>query len=188
MLTHALGLLCVLATSVFAAATTRRWQHLAAAPVGFAVAVLWLPPAPAVAGGLAALVALGQLVRPGWSGAGMAGAGALAGLWAVWLRTLGWPMVPAMVVSAAVPAASVWFSQRRAGFAPTRVREEALLAVGVLGLVVAASPVVMAGWGTATALNPVSAGPGTQQAAAWLFVTGGGVMVLGGVHSLWRRR
>ncbi len=188
MLNHALGLLCVLASVVFAAGITRRWQDFVALPAGLAVAVLWLPPEPAVVGGLVALVTLSQLGRPGWRLAGAVGAGALAGLWTVWLRGWGLPTLPALIVSAAVPAVSAWLSLREASFAPVRIREDALFAVGALGLVVAVGPTVMAGWSSAAALNVSRGGAGAIGPGPWLFIAGAGFMLIGGVHSLWRRR
>jgi hypothetical protein len=173
---------------VFAAGITRRWQDFAALPVGLAVAVLWLPPEPAVAGGLVALVTMSQLGRPGWRIVGAVGAGALAGLWTVWLRGWGLPTFPALIMSAAVPAVSAWLSLRQPSFAPVRIREDAMFAVGVLGLVVAVGPTVTAGWSSAAALNVSRVGAGATGPGPWLFVAGAGVMLIGGVHSLWRRR
>ena len=190
LLTQTLGLLCVLAATVFATTTARRWQDIAGLLAGFVSATLWLRPEPAVVGTLTAVVALIQLLRPGWRTAGSAGAGVLAGLWALWLQGLGWPLAPALMVSAALPVAAAWLSLNRPSFAPVRVREEALFAVGALGVVVAAGPLVTTGWGSAAALNlPSSASAtGPVAPAPWLFVAGAGVMLLGGVHSLWRRR
>jgi hypothetical protein len=188
LLIHALGLLCVLSAAVFAAGATRRWYDIVAMPVGFAVAALWLPPDPALAGGLVALVSLSQLLRPGWRTASVVGAGVLAGLWAAWLRGLGWPTFPAVVVSAAVPGVSAWLSLRRPSFAPAQIREEALCAMGALGLVVAVGPIVTVGWSSAVALNLPSNDVSATGPAPWLLVVGASVALLGGMHSLWRRR
>ncbi len=188
MLTHTVGILCVLGAAACASGLRRRWQDLAALPLGFAVAVTWQPSAPAAAGGLALLAVLSLLIRPDRSYVGAAGAGVLAGLWAVWLHGLGCPWALALVLGAAVPVVAAWLSLTRPSFAPVRIREDALFAVGALGLVVAVGPTVTAGWSSAVALNLPRGGVAASGPGPWLFAAGAGVMLIGGVHSLWRRR
>jgi hypothetical protein len=188
VLTHAVGLSCVLAATVFAAAMTRRWQDIGLLATGFVVAAVWLQPEPGLTGALVASVAASRLVRPGWRSVGVAAAGLLAGLWAAWLHREGWPLAPALVMSAVIPGLSAWLSVRRTSFAPLRVTEEALFAVCAVGLLVAAGPVVTTGWGSATTLTAPTGVPASGQTPTWLYVAGVGAMTLGGVHSLWRRR
>ncbi len=188
MLTHAVGLSCVLAAAVFATAMTRRWQDIGLLAITFVLAALWLRPAPGPTGCLMAAVAVSRLTRPAWRSVGVAGAGLLAGVWAAWLHREGWPLAPALGLSAVIPGLSAWFSVRRPSFAPLRVTEEALFAVCAVGLLVAAGPVVTTGWASATVLTVPTGVPASGQTPTWLYVAGVGAMTLGGAHSLWRRR
>lgn len=88
----------------------------------------------------------------------------------------------------ALPFSAAWLATRRPAFAPPALREEALLIVGALALVVATAPPVIEGWRSAAALTaeplaepPVAAGAGL---AVFLLACLAG----GGLYALWRRR
>ncbi len=61
MLTHAAGLLCVLAATVFATSMTPRWQDTGLLVAGFVLAAFWLRPEPGPVGWLIASVAASRL-------------------------------------------------------------------------------------------------------------------------------
>ena len=189
MLIHALGLLCALAAVTFAAVPigsypVRVWL---AAAVGFVGAAVWLRPEPTSIGLLIVVVAGVQLVWPrrGWV---LMASGLAAGLWASLLGSQGLPTLAAWVLAAGLPLASARLTARRPEFAPTVLREEALLAVCALGMVVAAGPTVAAGWGSASVLNLESAGVVRRALGVWVVLLGGASIALGGWHSLRRRR
>lgn len=189
MLIHALGLLCALAAATFAAVPVgshpgRVWP---AAAAGFIGASVWLRPEPTSVGLLIAVVAGVQLVWPkrGWL---LIASGPVAGLWASLLSSQGLPTLAAWALAAGSTLASAWLSARRPEFAPTVLREEALLTICGLGLVVATGPTVSAGWGSARVMNLDPVGGVRQALGRWVFVLGGTSLVLGAWHSLRRRR
>lgn len=189
MLLHALGLLCALAAATFAAVPIgsypgRIWP---AAAAGFVGASVWLRPEPTLVGLLIAVVAGVQLVWPkrGWL---LIASGLVAGLWASLLSSQGLPTLPAWILAAGLTLASARLTVRRPEFAPTALREEALLAVCGLGIVVATTPTISAGWGSAGVMNLDPAGGVRQALGLWVFVLGGASIALGGWHSLRRRR
>ncbi len=189
MLVHALGLLCALAAATFAAAPIgahqgRIWPAVVA---GFIGAAVWLRPEPASVGLLVAVVAGVQLIWPrrGWP---LMASGLVAGLWASLLSSQGFPTLAAWIVAASLVVATAWLAARRQGFAPTILREEALLAMCGLGIVVATGPTISAGWGSAGVMNLEPAGGVRQALGLWVFMLGGASIALGGWHSLRRRR
>ena len=189
MLIHGLGLLCALAAATFAATPIgahrgRIWPAVAA---GFVGAAVWLQPDPTSVGLLVAVVAGVQLVRPrrGWL---LIASGLVAGLWASLLGSQGFPTIAAWLVAAGLIVATAWLAARREGFAPTILREEALLAMCGLGIVVATGPTISAGWGSAGVMNLEPAGGVRQALGLWVIMLGGASIALGGWHSLRRRR
>ena len=194
VLFHALALLCALGSVAFATVATGRWYVVSGLPVGFVVAIVWIGPEqqpdPAWLGGTVALVTGAALA---WSGllmralTGIAG-GALAGVWGGLLQKQGLPAAPALVLAASLPSAAVFLTARRPTFATNSLKEEALLAMCGLGLVVAVGPTVSAGWGSAGALNLDPGGGVRQVVETWVMLMSGVSIVLGGWHSLRRRR
>lgn len=189
MLIHALGLLCALAATTFAVVPIgshpgRVWP---AAAAGFVGASMWLRPEPTSIGLLIAVAAGTQLVWPkrGWL---LVGSGLVAGLWTSLLRSQGLPTLAAWTLAAGLILAAAWLAARRPDFAPTVLREEALLAICGLGLVVATGSTISAGWGSARVLNLDPAGGVRQALGLWVFGLGGVSILLGGWHSLRRRR
>ena len=181
-----LGLLCALGAATFATTIDSR-RAIAAVVVGF-LAGLWLAPAPEWTGTVVALVAALHLARPGLEIPPAAFSGLLAGLWSTILHGAGTPLAIAVALAAAVPGASAWMSRHRSDFAPVRLREEALLLVGGLGLTVAVASDVAEGWRSARVLNLEPGGGAGGGIAGWVLAVGGAAAMAGGAHTLWRRR
>ncbi|HET8697477.1 MAG TPA: hypothetical protein VFO94_08330 [Gammaproteobacteria bacterium] len=189
---HAVGMLCALGAAGFAALRAADRAGMAAVMAGFGAALGAVTagrfPEPSSIGAAAVVLAAVALFRPSlWLAAALA-AGAFAGLWVSVLRAQGLPLAPALVLAAAVPAAAMALTTRRPRFAPSVLREEALLLVGGLGLVVALGPPLVAGFESADAFasQPLSGGP--EASVGWLSAFVAGCVVLGGLYSLWKRR
>lgn len=189
MLLHAVGLLCALAASVLATEARDRYGALALA-AGFLIGTVWLRPDPGWTGALVAATAGLSLVRPGGSAAALVAplvAGTAAGLWSRVLGGYGLPLWLACLLAAGVVILAAVSAARIPRFAARSVREDALAALGVLGLAVAAAPGVAGGWGAAQAMN-FAAGD-TVRPSVHLGVALGfaAVVALGGLHTLGRR-
>ena len=189
MLLHAVGLLCALAASVFATAARGRHGALTLA-TGFLIGSAWLQPGPGWTGAVVAATAGLALVRPEGALASRAAplvAGLAGGLWSRVLGGYGLPLWLACLLATGVIAVAAVFSARDPRFAAPAVREDALAALGVLGLGVAAAPGVAAGWRAAQGMNLAvedlvrpSVHPGVSLGLA-------AVVALGGLHTLRRR-
>ena len=186
---HAVGLLCGLAAAVLAVLVRDRYGPPALA-AGFLIAVVWLQPGPGWTGAVVAATAGLALARPGGAPASLAAAlvaGLAGGLWSRVLGGYGLPPWLAGLLAFGVIAFAAVSSARDPRFAAPSVREDALVALGVLGLAVAAAPGVAAGWGAAQAMNLAVEDmirPGMHPGV----VTGlAAVVALGGLHTLRRR-
>ena len=189
MLLHAVGLLCALAATVFAALLRDRNGALALA-AGFVMGVAWLQPGPGWTGAAVAATAGLALVRPGGAAASLAAplvAGLAGGLWSGVLGGYGLPLWLACLLATGVIAVAAVSAARDPRFAAPSVREDALAALGVLGLAVAAAPGVAAGWRAAQAMNLASADTVRPGLHPGVVVALSAVVALGGLHTLRRR-
>lgn len=189
MLLHAVGLLCGLAAAVFAALVRDRHGVLTLA-AGFLTGIVWLQPGAGWTGAVVAATAGLSLVRPEGTPAVLAAplvAGLAGGLWSRVLVGYGLPLWLACPLAFGVIAFAAVSSARDPRFAAPSVREDALAALGVLGVVVAAAPGVAAGWRSAGAMN-LAAGdmvrPGVHPGVLLGLAS---VVALGGLHTLRRR-
>ena len=189
MLLHAVGLLYALAAAVFATVARDRYGALTLA-AGFLIGSAWLQPGPGWTGAVVAATAGLALVRPKGVLASRAAplvAGLAGGLWSSVLGGYGLPLWLACLLAIGVIVVAAFFSARDPRFAALSVREDALAALGVLGLGVAAAPGVAAGWRAAQGMNLAvddmvrpSVHPGVVLGVA-------AVVALGGLHTLRRR-
>ena len=207
---HALWMLCALGAVVYsaaaAAAPARRARHLTTLAIGFVIATIVASPQrlpdPAWVGVLTTGAAMVTLFRPRFSVVAAGWGGALGGILTALTEVQG--MHPAASVGPVVVliawgfanldvpeliAMVVWLTWLRPSFAPEALRDEALLAVSLLGLVVAVVPGVIDGWQAAANLTiePVTAGP-TAPIPTWTLTLVATSMALGAVYSLWSRR
>ena len=186
MLVHAVGMVCGLGAATLATSVTGR-RDVVALIAGFLVATIWLQPEPVWIGAMVVLVAVLGL---GWSRFGppsAAVAGLLAGLWVHVLQSYGLPGWSTVALAAAVPGTALILAHRSPRFAPRALREDALLTICVLGLVVAASPALSMGWQSAGTMNLEPGGGVRTAMGSWVPLGLGAVVSLGGLHTLWRR-
>jgi hypothetical protein len=188
---HSLAMLCSLASVAFATADVRLRGHLAVV-VGFVVTATAVAPGqlpdPVWVGSGVAAIAVAGLARPGYATLVAAGGGALAGIWMAMLRVEGLPVSAAASVAGGLPALAAILSRRRPHFAPTSLREEALLLVLVLGIGVAAAPGVAAGWQSGVTLNLQQKEVASQAVPAWTLLLTLGAATIGGLYTTWMRR
>ena len=179
-------MVCGLGAATLATAVTGR-RDMVTLIAGFGVATIWLRPEPVWIGGGVALVAVLGLGWPRFGPLSAAAAGALAGLWVHVLQSYGLPGWSAVLLAAAVPGTVVVLAHQSPRFAPLALREDALLTICVLGLVVAAAPALSMGWRSAVAMNLEPGGGARPAMGLWVTLGLGAVVSLGGLHTLWRR-
>ena len=187
-----LTILCSLAAIVFATVAPRSVGHWLTMGVAFAGITVALAAGHFVdqsaAAGITGVAAIGMLVRP-WFGHLLAAAlaGAAAGLAAVGLVIQGLPLPAALVLTAAAPALSAWLYARNEGFARPIMREEALLIVAGLGILLAIGPDMVAGWQSAVALRAQPVAAPALEMNAWAFIAVGACLSLGCLWAYLRR-
>ena len=189
---HALWLLCLLGSVVFAAVAAPRGRWLALMATGCLVtttlSLLGIAPDPELAGGLAAGSVIVYLFSPRHAWVAVLLGGALAGMSVGVVVTAGARPALGAGLLALILGWTVVLARRRPAFAPDAVREEALLIVGLLGIVVAVTPGVLNGWQAATNLN-VQVEQATMTAIPlWSVSVVAASVVLGAAHAMWSRR
>jgi len=189
-------MLCALGAAVFATAiggvvsTVRRILTWIALATGF-VLMTWFVSNRVVdaswIGGLVAILAAWQLLRPGYPLVVVAAAGALAALWGVLFAAAGAPRLVTVPVSAMVPAVSAFLTARAPAFAPRLLREDATLVVLLLAVMVGVAPTISDGWRSAHVLNAADPTGASAFLPIWMMSFVGASMALGGAWTLWRR-
>jgi hypothetical protein len=185
----ALYLFCGLASATFASRVRTRWEA-GMSLAGFALAA-WLTsanlPDPVWVGTAAAILALGILFRPRFAPMQPVLSGAFAGLLASLVQAQGVPVWAALPCAAAIPLICAWLASRNPGFAPLPVQEEALLFIGIFGLLTAAAPGIAAGWNSAGGMNLVDNKEVPAAIPTWVLALGSASAAVGGVFAVWRR-
>ena len=191
MILYALAMLCALGATSFATVVAGRWYGVGVLALSFVLAVwrgtgettneVWV-------GWLVAFVAGVGILRPRTCLLPAATSGVLAGIWVGLLEVQGWPATPAVLLAGGVLFMAVFLTNWHPEFAPMALREEALLVMCGLGLLVAMAPQIVAGWGTAGALNLDPGSHVRMIVQTWVVVVTGASVSLGGWHALRRRR
>ena len=173
----AVCLLCALGAAVFAVSFPQSWYTRAAVVIGFIASVLWtrragiLPPAAiATLTALAAGLILAERSLPLFSALC---SGTLGGMLAAELQLQMVPEAVAWILSAAILLATLILVSVSENFAPAGMREEALLGIAVLGVLIAAIPGVTAGWQSALALNISERASASVPIPMWAVVSAG---------------
>ena len=189
---HALALLCGLGSVAFATVEGPTRRGSVAMALGLAATAVFLRPDrladPGAVGVLVACLALASLVRPGAMLFAAAGSGALAGLWARMLQSAGVAAPVAFVAAAAAPVVTLVLMRRRSDFAPPLLRQDALLVVLALAVVVAMAPGIVAGWQSAALLNIRQMEAASPPLPSWTLLVSLGAATLGGLYTVWTRR
>ena len=188
---HLVWMLCALATETFAAASARdpfrAIGFTAGVVAGIALARTG-PPDPTLAGGLAAIAVAVFLFKPQYSALAAVPGGVVAGLWSALLQAQGLPFLLAPLVVVALIGVSALLARSRKTFAPRRLIDEGLLAIGALGIATLTLPSILDGWQTAVALAATSTRQASVTLPLWTAAFLVGCLSLGGVYSAWSRR
>jgi hypothetical protein len=188
---HALWMLTGMGTLVFATLAAPTWRARAATALAFAAAAAagaWFGPPPAESAGLlVGGAAATLLLRPRFAVLAPLLGGGLAGLWGAMLAAQDVALALAVPAAAVWPIATAWFA-RQPAFAPPRLRDDALVALTVLGAATAIVPGVQEGWRAALNLSLQSPAAAVMPLPAWTLVVGATALALGGLYSLWSRR
>jgi hypothetical protein len=190
---HALWMLCALGTVVHSAAASRRVRDVMALAVGFVIATVVTSPQrlpdPIWVGVVSAGAAMVVLFRPRFAVVAAAWGGALGGMLTAMTEVQGLHPAASAGPVVVLMATTVWLARLRPAFAPDALRDEALLAACLLGLVVAVVPGVIDGWQAAANLTiePATPGPSTP-IPTWTLALVGTATALGAVYTLWSRR
>jgi hypothetical protein len=186
-------MLCAFGVVVHAATAARRSRDLVALAAGFVLAaVIATPqrlPDPSWAGVVTAAAAVVILFRPRVAVVSAAWGGVLGGMFTALTEVQGLHPIAALAAGAVLAATPAWLARVRPSFAPEVIRDEALLGLCLLGLVVAIIPGVIDGWQAAANLTIEPATPGpTTPIPLWALALVGIATALGAVYSLWSRR
>ena len=186
---YALFLLSGLASVTFAAGVHTK-SGVAVFAAAFALAA-WLPPErlpdPMFAGTLTGALALWMLVRPRYAALSPVLAGLLAGVLSCAARAVEVPAALSIPVALAIPSLAIWLAFRNPQFSAPQIREEALLMIGIAGLLVGAAPGIADGWNSAGGMNIVDNKVVPPEIPAWVLALGGASAVGGGLFAVWRR-
>jgi len=188
--TQGFWLFCGLGACVFAALAVNRWRSVALAAGFIATATLVRPahmPDPVWVAGLAVGIVILTFVRPKVIWLAIVFGGGLAGLLSSLLQSEGIDIIPAVLACATLLAVAAAYGMSRQGFAPAAIRDDALILVAALALLLALAPGLAAGWRSAVALNVGERGGSARPVPVWVLVIGGASLGLGSAYSVWRR-
>ena len=188
---HLVWMLCALGTAVFAIAAGSGSSRRAGFGAGFLAGVYLArtgPPDPSLAGGFAAAAVALFLFKPRYAALAAAFGGVLAGLWTALLQAQGLPPLVSPLVVVALIVLSIRLARTKPAFAPQRLLDEGLLAVGAIAIVTLTLPAILDGWQTAVGLSATSPRSAAFDLPSWTTAFILACTSLGGVYSVWSRR
>ena len=186
---YMLFLFCGLASATFAAGVHRKSGVAVFAGV-FALAA-WLladrVPDPMLVGTLAGAMSLIVLVRPRYAVLNPVLAGTLAGVLSCAMRAQEIPVWISVAIALLIPCITIWLSFRNPAFAGPQIQDEALVLIGIAGLIVGAAPGIADGWNSAGSMNIVDNKVVPPEIPTWVLALGAMSAAGGGLFAVWRR-
>jgi len=188
---HLVWMLCALGAVVFAAASARDRRRAVGFGGGLIAGFVMArpgPPDPALVGSLAVGAVAIFLFRPRYADLAAMLGGSVAGLFTAVLQEQGFPFLSTPFVVVTLSGVSAWLARSRPTFAPERLVDEGLLAIGALGILALTLPSILDGWQTAVALAATSSRQASVTLPLWTVAFIVGCLSVGGVYSAWSRR
>ncbi|MCH8264858.1 MAG: hypothetical protein IIC10_05615 [Proteobacteria bacterium] len=137
---------------------------------------------------VSALAALTILHKGKWHSAALVFGGMMGAVWINALVTSGYPG-PLVTVAVCLVAAIAFFcAVHEKDFAPRQLRDEGLLLVFAVSLVVSIVPAAFSGWQTASNLQSLDAGQNETYASVGVLILSLAFLVLGGIYGKWKDR
>jgi hypothetical protein len=186
---YMLFLFCGLASATFAAGVHRK-SGVAVFAVAFALSAWLLGDRlldPMFVGTLVGALSLIILVRPRYAVLNPILAGTLAGILSCAMRAQEIPVWISITAALAIPSIAMWLAIRDPAFAAPQIQEEALLLIGITGLIIGAAPGIADGWNSAGGMNIVDNKVVPPDIPVWVLTVGAASAVGGGLFAVWRR-
>ncbi len=146
----------------------------------------WVPSAAEVATVVGCACAW-QLLRPGSARFPLLAASLCAALASVVQMQQGAPVFASTVLVVGPAGLALWFASH-AGFAPSRMREQALTGLVLAAPVIGALPGVMSGWQSAVTINLAANVRPVERFPDWVWQFVVAMLALGVLRQLWVRR
>lgn len=135
-----------------------------------------------------ALAAFTILHKGKWRSAAVVLGGMMGAVWINALVTLGYPGSIVTVVVSLVAAITFYCAIHKKDFGSSQLRDEALLIVIALSLVVSIVPTAISGWQVASNLQSLDAGQTETYANVGVLILSLAFLVLGGIYAKWKVR
>ncbi len=182
-------MLALLAAAAHAARPGAGWRDAAWFIAPFLLvfgATRWIEAQAEWVGAVIALAAAWRLVRGGSTAGALLLAGLTAGLAAALYAASGMNVWVAAAIGLVVPGVAILLARDEC-FAFTSVRDGVLLVVAWCAPVIAVTPGVLAGWGSARALNQL-AETAAMGIPVWAWLVPVAALLTGGIRGFWVRK
>lgn len=135
-----------------------------------------------------ALAAFAVLHKRKWRSAGVVFGGMLAAVWINGLSATGYPWLPVVIAVCLVSILTFSSAIARQGFVSTQLRDEALIIVIGVSLVVSIVPTAISGWQTAASLQTLGASQDETYSGVGVLILTFACVVVGGIYAKWKYR
>lgn len=135
-----------------------------------------------------ALAALTILHKGKWGSAAVVFGGMMGAMWINALVLSGYPELIVSVTICLVAAITFFSAINKKDFVSSQLRDEALLFVIALSLVISIVPTAFSGWQTASSLQSLDAGQNEASANVGVLILSLAFLVLGGIYAKWKVR
>lgn len=135
-----------------------------------------------------ALAAFAVLHKRKWRRAAVVFGGMLAALWINVLSATAYPWLPVAFAVCLISGLAFIGAIAWDGFVSTQLRDEALIIVIAVALVVSIVPTAISGWQTAASLQSLDASQNETSSGVGVLILSFTFMVVGGIYAKWKHR